>query len=132
MSSENILSTLSALEDELRQVHIRKNKERLLQLLAPEFYEFGRSGRSYTLQEILAHMEAETEELHVHAQDFRLLMLAEGLYLLTYRAADINQGGPATRHTNRSSIWRRSADGWQMVFHQGTPTEVFALTVVVV
>jgi hypothetical protein len=39
------------------------------------------------------------------------------VYLLTYT---LFQG---ERTTRRSTIWERTSDGWQAVFHQGTVVE---------
>jgi hypothetical protein len=32
------------------------------------------------------------------------------------------EDGMLERHALRASIWKCSPDGWQIVFHQGTPT----------
>ena len=126
LSSEmSLLSTLRQLECELHQPKCRRDRARLLQLLAPDFREFGRSGASYTRDEILNILPAEAEPSQIHAQDFAINQLADTVVLLTYRSAHINHAGELLRHTNRSSIWRRTESGWQMVFHQGTPSEPF-------
>jgi hypothetical protein len=125
MTFEETLSTLRALECELHEPKARRDAERLGQLLHLDFHEFGRSGRSYTRAEILERLQAETQATKVHAQDFRLLNLADSAYLLTYRSAHVAVSGLLERHTNRASVWRRESDGWQMVFHQGTPTDRF-------
>lgn len=126
-----LLQTLRALECELHGPQARGDAARLAELLHPEFREFGRSGRSYTQAEIVARLLAEPVDapeaavVVVHAQDFVLSPLADGLALLTYRSAHRAGAGALERHTNRSSIWRRGPAGWQMLFHQGTPTDVF-------
>lgn len=125
MTFEETLSTLRALECELHEPKARRDAERLAQLLHAEFHEFGRSGRSYTRAEILELLQAETEPTKVHAQDFRLVKLADAAFLLTYRSAHVGMSGLLERHTNRASVWRRELDAWQMVFHQGTPTDGF-------
>ena len=48
------------------------------------------------------------------ASDFRCQRLAKDLYLLTYTLQD------GVRLTRRSTIWRRTVEGWKVVFHQGT------------
>jgi hypothetical protein len=58
----------------------------------------------------------------VHSSDFDLVVLGEGVALLTYLSAHMNVSGNLHRHTLRSSIWVRTAAGWQIRFHQGTPT----------
>lgn len=126
MTFDEILSTLRSLECELHRPKARRDAERLAQLLHPDFHEFGRSGRSCVRSEILEQVPAEPEQVKMHAQDFRLVRLAESVYLLTYRSAQIASSGVLENHSNRSSVWRLEPVGWQMVFHQGTPTESFA------
>jgi hypothetical protein len=58
-------------------------------------------------------------------RDFVLEPLAEGCALLTYRSASITADGTLERHTNRSSVWQLTPEGWKMLFHQGTPTTPF-------
>lgn len=129
-TSEDLLQTLRALECELHGPQARGDAARLARLLHPEFREFGRSGRSYTYEDIVPRLLAEPaagpQVVAVHAQDFALSPLAEDLALLTYRSAHRGAAGALERHTNRSSIWRRGPAGWQMLFHQGTPTDAFA------
>ncbi len=120
-----LLAQLRALECELHGLATRTDAGRLAELLHPAFREFGRSGRVYTRAAILAQLLAETHAVEVHAQDFMLQPLAEGAVLLSYRSAHRQPDGTLLRHTNRSSVWKREVGGWQMLFHQGTPTEGF-------
>lgn len=91
------------------------------ELLAPDFREFGRSGRSYTLEDIVSHLVAENEVGNTAIEDFVISRLSGTVTLATYRGIRINNG--IQTFTNRSSIWRQELDGgWRMVFHQGTPS----------
>lgn len=125
MDQVSLLSTLRELECELHQPQCRGDRDRLAQLLAPDFREFGRSGASYTRDDMLATLPLETEAPQIHAQDFAVQELADSVVLLTYRSAHRRLSGELHRYTNRSSIWRLNLTGWQMVFHQGTPTDAF-------
>jgi hypothetical protein len=125
MDNLSLLATLRELECELHQPECRRNRERLAQLLAPDFKEFGRSGATYTRDDELMSLPSEPELPQVHAQDFVVNDLSDSIALLTYRSAHVNASGELFRHTNRSSIWRLDSSGWQMVFHQGTPTAPF-------
>jgi hypothetical protein len=51
----------------------------------------------------------------LHAEDFHCQKLATDLYLLTYTLTQ-----QKTRKTRRSTIWQKTAEGWKIVFHQGT------------
>lgn len=125
MDQMSLLFTLRELERELHQPKCRGDRERLEQLLAPDFREFGRAGATYTRNDTLAMLPLETEAQQIHAQGFVVHELADLIVLLTYRSAHMNPSGDLFRHTNRSSIWRLAPTGWQMVFHQGTPTTPF-------
>jgi hypothetical protein len=125
MDHASLLSTLRELECELHQPKCRSDRDRLAQLLAPDFREFGRSGATYRREDTLALLPLETEVPQIHAQDFAVYPLSDSIVLLTYRSAHVNSSGELFRHTNRSSIWRFDSTGWQMVFHQGTPTDPF-------
>lgn len=125
MDQASLLSTLRELECELHQPECRSDRGRLAQLLAPDFREFGRSGASYTRDDTLTSLPTDPEPPLIHAQDFAVNQLSDAIALLTYREAHINAAGELFRHTNRSSIWRLGSSGWQMVFHQGTPTAPF-------
>lgn len=125
MEDESLLPTLRALECELHQPKCRSDRERLAQLLAPDFREFGRSGRFYSRDDTLALLPTETEASPTHAQDFAIQLLSDTIALLTYRSAYVSPSGELFRHTNRSSIWQLNPIGWQMIFHQGTPTDPF-------
>lgn len=125
MENLSLLATLRELECELHQPECRRNRERLVQLLAPDFKEFGRSGATYTRDDELISLPNDPEPPQIHAQDFAVNKLSDSIALLTYRDAHMNSSGELFRHTNRSSIWRLDSSGWQMVFHQGTPTDPF-------
>ncbi|KAM3107667.1 nuclear transport factor 2 family protein [Phormidesmis sp. 146-33] len=125
MENLSLLAALRELECELHQPECRRNRERLAQLLAPDFKEFGRSGATYTRDYELMSLPSDPEPPQIHAQDFAVNKLSDSIALLTYRDAYVNPSGELFRHTNRSSIWRLDSSGWQMVFHQGTPTDSF-------
>lgn len=125
MENLSLVSILRELECELHQLECRRNRERLAQLLAPDFREFGRSGASYTRNHMLISLPIDPEPPQIYAQDFAVNELSDSITLLTYRSAHLNSSGELFRHTNRSSIWRLESSGWQMVFHQGTPTDPF-------
>jgi hypothetical protein len=121
-----LLALLIANERELHKPEVRRDRARLAELLHPEFSEIGRSGAQYTRGEVLVLLPDEQEPTRVHSQDFALQVLAEGVALLTYKAAHVSAAGELQRHALRSSVWTQGASGWQVLFHQGTPTTAFA------
>ncbi|HEX8071472.1 MAG TPA: DUF4440 domain-containing protein [Pyrinomonadaceae bacterium] len=82
------------------------------------FWETGASGRRYSRADVLDLLEQRQAQPHADvwaARDFHCLELAPDNYLLTYT---LLQDG--TRLTRRATIWRRTDEGWKIVYHQGT------------
>ena len=85
-----------------------------------EYWEVGASGRRYSRQFILDELERRGGiELHPewNATDFWCREIAPDNYLLAYTLA---QGDRLTR---RSTLWRRTSEGWKILYHQGTVVE---------
>lgn len=125
MNASKLLKELRKLEVELHQPEVRSNADRLGVLLHDSFVEFGRSGRSCSKVDIINQLPLEKTSGSVWSQDFLVEEISEGVALLIYKSAHMNESGKLTRHTNRSSLWQLTARGWQMRFHQGTATEEF-------
>jgi len=118
------LDLIKALEEDLFKQSVRGSSEAVSNLLADSFVEFGRSVRMYEKEEVVRRLAAESiETLETHtATDFVLRPLADDVVLLTYRSFRLAEG-KEDRHTLRSSIWKFISGRWQVVFHQGTPTD---------
>ena len=129
MTEEPLLSHLRDLEVALHQPSVRADIHRLDELLHPSFIEFGRSGRKYTKADMLRELPAAQPAAAIWAQNFAVAEIADGVALLTYQSAHVDANGELSRPTLRSSLWQRSGSGWQMRFHQGTPTHAFAKAV---
>lgn len=125
MDENALLHTIRELETALHQPAVRRDRQRLNELIHPAFLEFGRSGGPSTKADILSALPLEKEAITMWSQEFALQILAEGIVLLTYKSAQLTPEGTLARHALRASIWQRSAVGWQMRFHQGTPTAPF-------
>ncbi|WP_162894785.1 nuclear transport factor 2 family protein [Rhizobium terrae] len=111
---------LLALETALQTREVRSSEQRIRELLAPEFREFGRSGLAYTFDDIVSRLTDETGPDNTGIADFTVSLIAETVALATYRGIRIEDDG-SRQFANRSSIWRLDPDGkWRMVFHQGT------------
>jgi hypothetical protein len=128
MAGQPLLETLRALEVALHQSALRADPARLGALLHPAFREFGRSGAIYSRDATLAEFVEQAQPYTIWSQDFIAEALSDELVLLTYRSAHIDAAGALERHTNRMSLWQRTERGWQMRFHQGTPSPPFART----
>lgn len=85
-------------------------------ILHPDFTEITRSGVLVTRDETIDALRQESTLPALRASDFQLLVTDHGYATLIYRTI-----GP--HPALRSSCWVLSAEGcWQMIFHQGTPT----------
>ena len=124
MTPDELKRHLCNLETALHCRSGRRDGKALERLLHGAFVEIGRSGRLYGREEILQLLDSEAA-IRVHSQNFVMTELSDNIMLLTYRSARIDESGQLFRHALRSSIWQRTADGWQLRFHQGTPTDEF-------
>ena len=125
MDNNSLLNKLRELEVELHQPEVRSNAKRLEALLYDSFVEFGHSGRRYGKAEIIKLLSLENSSGLVWSQDYTVEEISEGIALLLYKSAHKHETGELTRHTNRSSLWQHTSQGWQMRFHQGTAAEEF-------
>ena len=87
-------------------------------MLDPDFWEVGASGRVYSRQFVLdtleqRHKSPVMERLTV--SDFACRRVAADVYLVSYQLEQ--DGGRLSR---RSTLWRNSAEGWKILYHQGT------------
>jgi hypothetical protein len=99
-----------ALERSLLDPEVRRSPERVARLLHPDFREFGASGHAWDREAIVAALAADPGTGWT-ATEVETREVTEGVVLVTYRAAG----------SLRSSLWLRGPDGWQTLFHQGTP-----------
>jgi glyoxylase I family protein len=111
------------LEERLFQPEVRHNRQEVERLLADRFVEIGSSGTVSTRHDIINWMQTEPA-MQRTLSDFRTVRLAPTLVLVTYRSTRQDASGHDMRHSLRSSIWKQTDGEWQMLFHQGTPTEV--------
>jgi hypothetical protein len=88
------------------------------QLMSPDYWEVGASGRIYTRAFILQHLadnppvDAATAGWQTSGHALRAI--APDIYLLTYTLRQPN------RITRRATLWQRTSAGWQILYHQGT------------
>ena len=126
MGSGDLLGRLHGLELTLQRLEVRADRARLDEWLHDGFVEFGRSGRRYDKADILEELPQNSTPMEMWSQDFEVAELADGVALLTYRSAFVDEDGNLYRFSRRSSVWERTERDWQMRFHQGTATEPFA------
>lgn len=86
--------------------------------MADDYFEVGASGRRYSRAFILTTL-AETplddaESAGWECRDFGLRRTGDDTYLITYTLRQWQ------RVTRRATLWRKSSEGWQVLYHQGT------------
>ena len=115
---KNDIEKLYELEESLWKSETRFNEEYMRTIMAKDFFEFGRSGKIYSIDECLS---ASYQEIgaKLPLKDFAIHEIDEKVVLITYISEvqydEIEIG-------NRSSLWLKNEDGWKLKFHQGTPT----------
>ena len=118
------MEDLVKLEKELHEPTVRKNRKRLDQLLHDSFTEIGRSGVLFDKNQIMSSLSSESSH-SVWSQDYTTQTIDDELVLLTYRSAHVEANMTLSRFSRRASLWRLTGLGWQMIYHQGTPTDAF-------
>jgi hypothetical protein len=119
-SLEPVLEKLKQLEPLIYAANDGKQREYFDQLLAPEFWEVGASGKKYSRQfvlDVLVERQRKPTAEVWQATNFHLQEVAANTFLLTYT---LHQ---STRTTRRSTLWRDTPTGWSLVYHQGTVIE---------
>ena len=113
-----VLEELSGREPIFHRPEHGTHREDFERMMASDFWEVGASGASYSRQFVLDELERRHAAPHEdvwETSDFQCRQLASDVYLLTYTLLQHK-----TRLTRRSTIWERTADGWKIVYHQGT------------
>lgn len=116
--SQTELKNLEKLEEELWQGETRFNENYMRKVMANDFFEFGRSGRVYDLEEVLS-ISSEKIEAEIPLPNLQIRQLSTDVVQITYDSAVGHLGN--IQYARRSSIWSRNGETWQLRFHQGTP-----------
>jgi hypothetical protein len=109
---------LRLLEESLWRGETRFNRDHMNELLAPDFLEFGRSGRVYRREDIL-DVPPQPIDATLPLPKFAVQPITADVVLVTY-VSEVTYGA-VKEVANRSSLWSRHPGGWRIRFHQGTP-----------
>jgi hypothetical protein len=122
------VETLTRLEESLWQTETRYDPVLMDRLFADDFFEFGRSGRVYTREDLILPASAK-RPIHVclPLPRLRFTVIDTNSVLVTYVSEVRRESGEVER-ANRSSIWSRHNGAWKLRFHQGTPIQTPADT----
>lgn len=116
----HLAELIKNLEIELLQPDVRKNTDRINELLADDFIEFGASGNKYTKNDILEHLPKLAKAKYT-IYDFSAVQISPDTILATYRVEKEIVASKEKSFSLRSSLWQNRNGSWQMFFHQGTP-----------
>ena len=118
MVSPEDVDELRKLEESLWIAQTRFDKAYMEQILSPEFVEFGRSGKVYSREDALSTAYRDIRYT-LPLKNFTAQLIDTNVFLVTYMSETIDDGEVLV--ANRSSIWIKTPQGWQLRFHQGTP-----------
>ena len=114
----DVLEELKAREPIFHRPEFGTRRADFERMMAEEFWETGASGQRYgrsLVLDVLEERHAKPHEDVWETSEFGCQRLAEDLYLLTYTLLQNK-----ARLTRRTTIWRRTNEGWKIVYHQGT------------
>ncbi len=106
------------LEEAMWRAETRFDREFQEHHFAADFLEFGRSGRVYRRSDALRTTK-QAIAATLPLPNIEVRMIDTDTALVIYDSEVCYEG--VVERAHRSSIWSRSAQGWVMRFHQGTP-----------
>ncbi len=115
---EGILVELASREPIFHRPEFGLTRTELERMTVEDFWEVGASGRRYSRKYVLDVLDHRLAAGHTEVwetRDFYCRKLADSVYLLTFTLLQNNE-----RLTRRATIWENTADGWKIVYHQGT------------
>ena len=112
------LDQIITLEKAINSPTIRKDKDKLAQLIAEDFEEVGQSGRKFNKTDIIASLiDEDSNDDTYETTDFSAEQVAEAVVIVKYKTVK------QTKTALRCSIWVLNPNGWQLKYHQGTPAQ---------
>ena len=115
---QQILAELSAREPIFHRPEFGTTRADFERMTAEDFWETGASGRRYSRAFVLDELEKRFAVPHADVWEtsgFECRRLAEKTYLLTYTLLQDH-----VRLTRRATLWQKTAEGWKILYHQGT------------
>jgi len=119
---ENIKELIYKLETDLLKPEVRASVDKLNELIADDFIEYGSSGLIYDKKIILERLPQGNSPTY-SLFDFEVVILSEGIVQTRFKIDRVNLDNSkmSSLHT---SLWRKTNNKWQMFFHQGTPVKL--------
>lgn len=120
MKTQNEPEIIRELEERLLQPSVRASEKDVSEILADDFIEYGSSGRIYDKKSVIEGFQSK-DSTQRSLSDFMIKKLDTNTFLATYLAMKQETNGQKS-YSLRSSIWKMIENRWQIIFHQGTPT----------
>jgi hypothetical protein len=115
---DHVLTELSSREPIFHRPEFGTTRADFERMTADDFWETGASGRRYSRKFVLDELEKRFAAPHedvLETSEFQCRRLGEDTWLLTYTLLQNH-----VRLTRRATIWRKTAQAWKIVYHQGT------------
>jgi len=113
------IAKLRDLEESLWRSETRFDPAHMESVLAPDFFEFGRSGRIWAREDALG-VDPKAIEATLPFEKWSVRVIDETTVQVTY-VSQVKYD--EVQRANRSSIWSKTDVGWRLRFHQGTPVD---------
>jgi len=110
---------IKRLEEKLLHSDVAANRSILDELLADDFEEIGSNGKISSRQQVIDWLVSKDKNMRWTLLDFSVRQLAPDLVLAIYRAKKTDANHPSNG-SQRSSLWQRNDNHWQMIFHQAS------------
>ncbi len=111
-----VFAELEAREPIFHRPELGTTRADFERMIVSDYWEEGASGRA-TAGRMSSMSWSSASGIRWRSRDFHCREIAQDNYLLTYTLV---QGERVTR---RATLWRRTADGWRALYHQGTVAE---------
>jgi len=124
MALHKLEKQLRDCEETLLHTDFSQRRAMLEDLLAPDFIEFGVTGRINKRESVLEWLLNKDKNARWLFSDFRIQACNNEMAVVIYHA--IQQGKEdVSKGALHSSVWQWSAEleSWQMVFHQASKTQ---------
>jgi hypothetical protein len=113
-----VIDQLEKLEESLWTTDTRFDSAYMDRIFAPDFVEFGCSGRRYA-REVMLGVTGDRLDAVLPLRDFAVRLVGDDAALVTY-VSEVSYAD-RVQLCRRSSLWTREDGVWRLRFHQGTP-----------
>ena len=118
-----LANQIQELEEKLLHENMQENPLLLDEILAETFVEIGYSGNITSRQEVVDWLLNKPINDRWLLSNFCINILSSDIVLAVYQAQKIGDSERISKASTRSSIWKRQANQWKMMFHQASKSQ---------